>query len=242
MIELNTTWNTVAMLLIAGGVGLIGGVGAALLEIRKDPEKAKECAKLIASSIVLGGIAAVAILYFFPPEESKEIVVKGTSEIVNGYNLTKLVALALIVGSAGASFLLVLQKKALDITEAQKEVAKKTAEVAEKDGDVKAVQAQANEALLNIGSQAVALVKASAMEGTAPAVGKALKKAQVEKPAVDAADAVSAAVEQIGEHIEASAQDPIESLVKDAQQRIYAVTEETGPPLAETSSDDPATE
>ncbi len=225
MIPLNTTGDTVVMLVVAGCVGLIGGIGAGLLEIRRDPDKAKECAGNIASSILLGGIAAVAILYFFPPEETNPVTVKGVTSLVKEYNLTKLVALALIVGSAGASFLLVLQKKTLAIAEAQKDLVQKSADVAKKDGEVKVVKAQASETVLNAVNQATALVKASAIKSTAPAVGKALKKAQVGKPAQVSADAVSGAVEQVGDQVQ-EVQDPIDSLVKEAQSRIYAANEE----------------
>jgi hypothetical protein len=228
MIPLNTTGDTVAMLVVAGCVGLIGGIGAGLLEMRRDPKKAKECAGTIASSILLGGIAAVAILYFFPPEEATTATVKGATILVKEYNLTKLVALALIVGSAGASFLLVLQKKTLDIAEAQDDLVKKTADVAKKDGEVKVVKAQASETVLNAVNQATALVKASAIKSTAPAVGKALKKAQVGKPAQVSADAVSGAVEQVDNQVQ-EVQDPIDALVKEAQSRIYAATEEPDP-------------
>jgi len=228
MIPLHTTWDTVVMLVVAGCVGLIGGIGAGLHEIRRDPKKAKKCAGTIVSSILLGGIAAIAILYFFPPEETNPVTVKGVTTLVKEYNLTKLVALALIVGSAGASFLLVLQKKTLDIAEVQEDLVEKTADAAKKDGEVKIVKAQASETVLNAVNQATALVKASAIKSTAPAVGKALKKAQVGKPAQVSADAVSGAVEQVDNQVQ-EVQDPIDSIVREAQGRIYAATPQ--PPL-----------
>ncbi|HUC07693.1 MAG TPA: hypothetical protein VMR96_06350, partial [Solirubrobacterales bacterium] len=138
------------MLLVAGGVGFLGGIGAGLLEMRRDPAKEKEWAKLIGSSILLGGIAAVAILYFFPPEETKTVVANGMTETFTGYSLTKLVALALIVGSAGGSFLLLLQKKTLDLADAQKDAALKTAEAVQTAGDARAIQAQATEAVRSV--------------------------------------------------------------------------------------------
>lgn len=229
MIPLNNTGDTVIMLLVAGGVGLIGGIGAGLLEIRRDPEKAKQCGGTIVSSIFLGGIAAIAILYFFPPEETSAVAVEGTAKIVKEYNLTKLVALALIVGSAGASFLLVLQKRTLDIAEAKEEVAEKTAEVAKKAGEVKTIQAQASEAIQGVGNQATALARASVVEGAAPAIEKALKKASAGKPAQATATAVAAVLDEVGGHAQSAAEDSIEPFVEDAQKRILATSLGTDP-------------
>ncbi len=133
MVDLNTTWNTVVMLLVAGGVGLIGGFGAGLLEMRRIaaatteklgttppcPRESKWAGFL--SSVVLGGIAAVAILYFFPPVQ--EVVTPGAggeSVVTTSYDLTKLVALALIVGSAGTGFLQVMQTRTLALASADR--------------------------------------------------------------------------------------------------------------------------
>lgn len=123
MIELITTWDTIVMLLIAAGVGLIGGIGGGLIEMRLPPKSGTKSWKLFASSVILGGIAAVAILYFFPPQETVTVTVGDESTTTTAYDLTKLVALALIVGSAGAGVLLALQKRTLDLLNAEKEVA-----------------------------------------------------------------------------------------------------------------------
>ncbi len=219
MIELKTTWDTVVMLLVAGGVGLLGGIGAGLLEIRRDPEKAKESAKLIGSSIVLGGIAAVAILYFFPPEETKTIVANGSTEIFTGYSLTKLVALALIVGSAGASFLLVLQKRTLDLAEAKEEVAEKTAEVAKTAGDAKAVQAKATEAVRGVGNQAKALAMSSVAKGVEPTIRKALEKAS---GGTVSAETVATVAQELGDQAGIAVDESIDPVVEGAQDRILA--------------------
>jgi hypothetical protein len=62
------------------------------------------------SNVLLGAVAAVAILYFFPPE-TQTITTndKGLSQVSYSYDLIKLVALSLIVGSAGPSFLSSIQ-------------------------------------------------------------------------------------------------------------------------------------
>lgn len=219
MIELNDTCDTIVMLLVAAGVGLLGGVGAALLEVRRDPEKAKGFLQLIFSSIVLGGIAAVAILYFFPPEETKEVVVNGTTELVTGYNLTKLVALALIVGSAGAAFLLVLHKKSLDLTEAQKEVAVKAEEVAKKEGEARALQVQATEAMRGVGNQAKTLAKSSVVQSVEPMIRKALE--DVSSGPVSQ-ETVATVAQELGDQAGSAVEKSIDPVVEGAQKRILA--------------------
>ena len=197
MIPLKTTGDTVIMLLVAGGVGLIGGIGAGLLEIRRDPKKAKECAGTIFSSIFLGGIAAIAILYFFPPEETISTTVKGVTKVVKEYNLTKLVALALIVGSAGASFLLVLQKRALDIAEAKDEAAENAKEAAENAGETQAAKVKAAEVVLGVANQAATLARSSAVEGAAPAIQKALEEASKAEPTQVTAQTVTTVLKKL---------------------------------------------
>jgi hypothetical protein len=137
MIELDSTWNTIVMLLVAFGVGLLGGIGAAFIEWRQ------RCANPSAvgqpcnpkwsaiSCIVLGGLAAVAILYFFPPTQEVLVPVEGKEpEKTISYNLVELVALALIVGTAGAAFLQALQTRALALTKAQEAESAKAATLA----------------------------------------------------------------------------------------------------------------
>jgi hypothetical protein len=217
MIEIKTTWDTVIMLLVAGGVGFLGGIGAGLLEMRRDPEKEKEWAKLIGSSIMLGGIAAVAILYFFPPEETKTVIANGETEIFTGYSLTKLVALALIVGSAGGSFLLILQKRTLDLADAQKDAALKTAEAVQTAGDAKAIQAQATEAVRSVGSQAKTLAKSGVVESVEPTIRKALEEAG---GVAVSAETVSAVAQELGDQAGLAVENSIGPVVEDAQDRI----------------------
>lgn len=218
MIEIKTTWDTVVMLLVSGGVGFLGGIGAGLLEMRRDPSKEKEWAKLIGSSIVLGGIAAVAILYFFPPEETKTVVANGTTEIFTGYSLTKLVALALIVGSAGGSFLLIMQKKTTDLVDAQKVAALKTAVAAQTAGEAKAVQAQATEAVRSVGNQAKTLAKSGVVESVEPTIRKALEEAA--SGGAISAETVSAVAQELGDQAGIAVDKSIGPVVENAQDRI----------------------
>ncbi|HEX4465404.1 MAG TPA: hypothetical protein VH042_12270 [Solirubrobacterales bacterium] len=227
MIPIHNTCNTVVMLLVAGGVGLIGGIGAGLLEIRRDPKKAKECRKAIASCVLLGGIAAVAILYFFPPEEVVgSVTVEGLTKPIKEYDLTKLVALALIVGSAGANFLLVMQKKTLDLLEAEKETAEAEKESAEKEGEANTAKATASEAMVGVGNQVPALVSASVIKAATPTIRKALEKAGARKATKALPpEIVTSVLKEVAEKTEEAAEALIEPVVQDAQERILV-----GPP------------
>ncbi|HEX7280088.1 MAG TPA: hypothetical protein VF255_10750 [Solirubrobacterales bacterium] len=120
------TWNTIVMLLVAFGVGLVGGIGAAFIEWRQrcaNPSAVGQTCNSewsAISCIVLGGLAAVAILYFFPPTQEVLVPVEGKEpEKTISYNLVELVALALIVGTGGAAFLQALQTRTLALTKAQ---------------------------------------------------------------------------------------------------------------------------
>jgi hypothetical protein len=74
------------------------------------------------SNVLLGAVAAVAILYFFPPEtQTITMNDKGVSQTSYSYDLIKLVALSLIVGSAGPSFLSSIQGRLTGALNAQKE-------------------------------------------------------------------------------------------------------------------------
>jgi len=122
MIALETTWQYIVMLLVAGGVGAVGGVGAALIEGKtklaaNPPEKGNWLLDSVAC-VVLGGIAAIAVLYFFLP--TKEIVPAGGGKPEQFYELIKLVPLSLIVGSAGTVFLQNFQQRVGDALAAQR--------------------------------------------------------------------------------------------------------------------------
>ncbi len=134
MIDLDTTGNTVVMLLVAFGVGMLGGVGAAFLEWKKGQKEAQDGGtppKLgflsVLASVVLGGIAAVAVLYFFPP--ITEVKNEAGEFVERSYDLIKLVAFSLLVGTAGAAILQSMQSRALGQIEAGKANAEKAAAV-----------------------------------------------------------------------------------------------------------------
>jgi hypothetical protein len=132
VIKLTETVDYVYMLLVAAGVGAIGGLGAELVLIRTEgtgilslPGTTKDTTLWrlgFPASLIVGAIAAVAILYFFPPVIEKVIAGKngGASETINEYELAKLVPLALIVGSAGPAFLSTTQSRLMSALNAQR--------------------------------------------------------------------------------------------------------------------------
>lgn len=204
MIELDSTWNTVVMLLVAGGVGLLGGVGGAFIEWRQRcaapaAPGGRTCNSRLSalSCVVLGGLVAVAILYFFPP--TQEVVSTppegGEPEVTTLYDLTQLVALALIVGSAGAAFLQALQTRALAMAKAQEaEATKATASAA-----ISGITAQAEQTTEEKIKAAGAQIRAELQKATP------LPPEQAEKIVDELADEASTAVaENIESQVEAA--------------------------------------
>ncbi len=131
MIDLNHTIDYIYMLLIAAGLGAIGGVGAELLLKRADntgtvllPSRLKGHLFELGfiSSLIIGAIAAVAILYFFPPVIATVTAGKsgGAPTTSHQYDVVKLVALSLIVGSAGPAFLSTAQSRMASALNEQK--------------------------------------------------------------------------------------------------------------------------
>lgn len=132
MIELGGDLDYVYMIGIALIAGGIGGVAAELLIQRAGNRGTVELPGRLArtrlvdigypANIVLGGIAAVAILYFFPPVIPTITPGTGGGEPIRSeeYDLVKLIALSLIVGSAGPAFLASAQSRVMSALNAQK--------------------------------------------------------------------------------------------------------------------------
>jgi hypothetical protein len=221
MIELKDALDTVVMLLVAFGVGLVGGLGAAFIEWRQrcaDPSAAgRSCNPTWSaiSCIVLGGLAAVAILYFFPPTQEVLVTVEGEEpETSTSYNLTQLVALSLIVGTAGAAFLQALQTRALALTKAQQgETATATAMAA-----VSGIAKQAEEST-------EAQIKAASTQ-----IKTELRKTTPLQP-----DEVEEIVEELADKASAAVGQNLESHVDVAQQVIAAASRGEQPNLAAVS-------
>jgi hypothetical protein len=199
MIELKETIDYVYMLLVAAGVGAIGGFASELLLERARntgtielPGKLKDTRLFdigFPASLVLGAVAAVAILYFFPP--TTETVTPATetekASTTVEYDLVKLVALALIVGSAGPRFLAAMQSRVLALLNAQKAETNRRTGKAEVERVAAAATAQAE----------VAVQKALAQQapGSRGVVEGASAKATVDV-AAEAARLLEAAMER----------------------------------------------
>jgi hypothetical protein len=205
MIELTNTSDTVVMLAIAAGAGLLGGLGAALLELRRPGEAACRfswCSLI--SSILLGAIAAVAILYFFPPTQETVSTAAGGETVTTEYDLTKLVALALIVGSAGPAFLAALQSRTLALANAEQVAA--------------ATQATAKQAVSSVADQAATLAKA----GVSAAATQIQETLQQAGQAPLSGEQVNEVVNQLADQAQAAVADGLEPHVESAQRSISA--------------------
>jgi hypothetical protein len=95
------------MFLLAAGMGALGGVGAELTRMRNKefgifvaPTRRPHGLQLGSiATVIVGAMAAVTVLYFFPPE----IIVKDSATGIETrhYEVVKFVALALIAGLGG---------------------------------------------------------------------------------------------------------------------------------------------
>ena len=115
----NDWWNAV---IVAGIAGIVGGVLYELLlsrhgdsgmfesfsRIRSEDGSRSYFDVGIIASMVIGGGAAIAFLYFMPPTE---VVDEASNVVRREYDPFRLVPGALIVGSAGGAFLLAMQER-----------------------------------------------------------------------------------------------------------------------------------
>ncbi len=207
MVTLSSTSDVVIMLLVAAGVGLLAGIGGGVIELRREPKSGKSAWGVVGAGVLLGGIAAVAILYFFPPEETIKETVDGVDTTILQYNLTKLVALALIVGSAGASFLSAMQSRALALTNAQK---------------ADTTSAAAAQVVEGVGGQLSDVTKKSIEATAAEPIQKALEKISP-APQQISAEIVADVVKAVADQAQASASESIDVAVNEAQKTITAV-------------------
>jgi hypothetical protein len=196
------------MLLVAGGIGMIGGLGAELL-IKRVVAPATEETGIIElphrltpvwvafgfpASLFVGAIAAVAAQYFLAPITETVMPAVGTTAatVTRTYDLVKLVPLALIVGSAGPAFLASAQSRLLSALNAQKV-------------DIVAGAAQAQLAQLTVA--ATAAVSGAVHEAAADAI-----------PSLDAG-----AVQGVAEKVEASIRSTLSPQLVAAQDQIAAI-------------------
>jgi hypothetical protein len=110
MISLNTTGDTIVMLIVAGIVGAVAGIGGFALQNRSATGTDQYLGW--PASMLLGGLASLGILYFFSPVTNTTVTTAtGAVKTSSHYDLVKLVALAVIVGSGGRAFLAALQAR-----------------------------------------------------------------------------------------------------------------------------------
>lgn len=119
----NSLLPYLGILLVAALFGGIGGLAFELLQTRDKDTGALEQPKMLEqggrsyrdlgwfASVILGAIAAVAVLYIFPPQITVDPT--GNAAPTVYYDFVQLAALSLIVGSAAGGFLSALQARVL---------------------------------------------------------------------------------------------------------------------------------
>jgi hypothetical protein len=168
MFILSDTSDYLGVLAIAAGCGLVGGFVYELLQTRRRGTGRIELPGRVGrsqyfdlgffASIIVGGVAAVAVLYVFPPRLDLAVTGSdGHTTVTGQYDLIKLIAISLIAGSAGAGILAGLQGRVLNAVNAQQVIN---------------TQEQAKTALKSMADRAVAEAKRSVAEELAqvPAV------------------------------------------------------------------------
>jgi hypothetical protein len=160
MFILSDTSDYLGVLAVATGCGLIGGFVYELLQTRRRGTGRIELPGRVGrsqyldlgfiASIIVGGVAAVAVLYVFPPRLDLAVTGSdGHTTVTGQYDLIKLIAISLIAGSAGAGILAGLQGRVLNAVNAQQVIN---------------TQEQAKTALKSMADRAVAEAKSSVAE------------------------------------------------------------------------------
>jgi hypothetical protein len=117
MIDLNDLKDYVGLMILAAIVGAVGGFvgelmisrrsGSGQLEAPHKSDRGRFWDLGFFAGIIVGAAAAVAVMLLLPPAET---VVKDGVETTS-YDLIRVVAQSLIVGSAGTSFMRALRDK-----------------------------------------------------------------------------------------------------------------------------------
>ena len=126
MIELDGTRDYVILLLVAAGLGAIGGLayeltlgGRGRIELPRTTHRGRYLDLGVWANVILGAIAAPASLWIFPPEERTTVNAAGQTVTTTEWNIIKVVGLSLIIGSAASSFLTAMQARALALVKTQ---------------------------------------------------------------------------------------------------------------------------
>ncbi|HVN60015.1 MAG TPA: hypothetical protein VMT59_02055 [Gaiellaceae bacterium] len=142
MVSLSHPHDYVVLFLLAGLFGMLGGLGYELVQVRlgetgslekprrlaaKPPSTARYWELGFIASMIVGGIAAVAISYFFTPEVMVKTTVSGVDVIQTKWQIVKVIPLSIIVGSGGGAFLDAMRGRVMGQLNAQTIAATKAA-------------------------------------------------------------------------------------------------------------------
>jgi len=116
-------WWVLVAAFIAGSVG---GLAAALILL--DPTESSnpsptgwKAAAVVAIRTLVGAVAAVAFLFFFPTEQQITTATAGhPATTITVYPFLKVIALALVVGTGGSAFLSSMRNQAISFVTASK--------------------------------------------------------------------------------------------------------------------------
>lgn len=142
MVELSSVWEYLGIFGLAAGLGGIGGLANELMQNRRGqtgqverPRRLKGPYRDLGvwANVIIGGIAALAALWVFPPETT--IDAAGTT---TKYDIIKVVGLSLVIGSAGGTFLSAMQARARALVKEQE--AEQTGKVTE--GHIDAIKSR----------------------------------------------------------------------------------------------------
>jgi len=106
--------------------GAVGGLAAALILL--DPTESTtpgptgwKAVSVVAIRTLVGAIAAVAFLFFFPTEQQTTVARAGHPAVtITVYPFLKVIALALVVGTGGSAFLSSMRNQAMSFVTASK--------------------------------------------------------------------------------------------------------------------------
>jgi hypothetical protein len=136
MVDLEGTFDYVLLFALAAALGAVGGLVYELTLTRggqtgrlEYPHRTRRFRDLgYLANMILGAVAAIAALSVFPPDVKTSVDAAGQTVSTTEYDLVSVVALSLIIGSAGGGFLSAMQARTLALVNAQK--TKQTEELA----------------------------------------------------------------------------------------------------------------
>jgi hypothetical protein len=120
MITLTQPADYALLLVIAAVSGLVGGLGYELVQTRGNSSGSIELMRRngdfvdlgVAASLILGGIAAVAVLYVLPPQVTVSLTAAdGQTTTTTQYDIIKLVSLSLVAGASGGALITALRNR-----------------------------------------------------------------------------------------------------------------------------------